>query len=393
MSSQNKEISIYIHWPFCLSLCPYCDFNSHIATSIDHELWLNAYQQEIRSFKHKIAGRNIKSIFFGGGTPSLMQPKTVAGIINLLSDFGIVSSTTEITLEANPTSYETTKFKNFKLAGINRVSIGIQSLNDISLQWLGRTHSTQDAISAINSAAKIFDYYSFDLIYATPYQTLKHWQYELREAIELANGHISLYQLTIEKGTPFYQLFSKGKIKLPNNEISASMYEWTKTFLYEKHYHHYEISNYARPGHECVHNLSYWNYNEYLGIGPGAHSRLHCNGHVDAMMMLHKPKKWLASISKKKHGIQHYTALSKYELIEEIVMMGTRMNQGIALDLFYELTQVYFDNVLIKKNLAYFKNYGLVFKDNTYFGLTDSGLLLHNYLIPRLLRSEEEILC
>ncbi|MDP5109918.1 MAG: radical SAM family heme chaperone HemW [Rickettsiaceae bacterium] len=380
-----KPISVYVHWPFCLSLCPYCDFNSHVASSIDHDLWLNSYKQEISYFKEKLSGRKIQSIFFGGGTPSLMRPKTVEGIIEVLSAIGVVSEATEITLEANPTSYETEKFKEFKSAGINRVSIGIQSLKNDALKILGRMHSKDEAISAINSASKIFSRYSFDLIYAIPNQTLEDWQNELSGAIKFANGHISLYQLTIEKGTPFYQIFKTGQMQLPCNETSANMYEWTNNFLKEQGYYNYEISNYAQQGNECLHNLAYWNYNEYLGIGPGAHSRLHNDNSINAIMMLHKPEKWLQNIEKKGHGIQTNSSLVQGELIEEIVMMGTRLKQGMSLGAFNELTGINFDNVLLKKNFSHFQKCGLVFKNNTHFGLTERGLLLHNYLIPRLI--------
>ena len=380
-----QPISVYIHWPFCLSLCPYCDFNSHIASTIDHDLWLNAYKQEINYFKEKLSGRQIQSIFFGGGTPSLMRPKTVESIIDLLSNIGLISSTTEITLEANPTSYETEKFKEFKSAGINRVSIGVQSLKPEALEVLGRKHSKDEAISAIKSASKIFDRYSFDLIYAIPNQTLEDWKNELSNALELANGHISLYQLTIEKGTPFYQIFKSGQMQLPSNDSSANMYEWTNEFLKEKHYHSYEISNYAQSGNECIHNLAYWNYDEYLGIGPGAHSRLHGNDCVKAVMMLHKPEKWLKNVSQTNHGIQTNASLSQNELIEEIVMMGTRLNKGMNLNTFSKLTGIYFDDALNKKNFTHFQKNDLVFKNSTNFGLTNSGLLLHNYLVPRLI--------
>lgn len=380
-----QPISIYIHWPFCLSLCPYCDFNSHISSTIDHDLWLNAYKQEISYFKKKLSGRKIQSIFFGGGTPSLMHPKTVESIINLLSNIGLVSNKTEITLEANPTSYETEKFKEFKSAGINRVSIGVQSLKADSLKILGRKHTNKEAISAINSASKIFDRYSFDLIYAIPNQTLEDWQNELSNAIKLANGHISLYQLTIEKGTPFYQIFKSGQMQLPSNDSSANMYEWTNEFLKEQDYYSYEISNYAQSGNECLHNLAYWNYNEYLGIGPGAHSRLHGNDSINAVMMLHKPEKWLQNISQKNHGIQTNTSLSRNELIEEIIMMGTRLKKGMNLYTFRKLTGINFDDVLNKKSFSHFQKCNLVFKSDTHFGLTNTGLLLHNYLVPRLI--------
>ena len=234
-----RPISIYIHWPFCLSLCPYCDFNSHLFNSIDHELWLLAYRKEIRYFAEKLKGRFVRSIFFGGGTPSLMKPKIVEAIIEEISSLAIISDNTEITLEANPTSYEAKKFQEFKVAGINRVSIGVQSLNEDRLNFLGRKHSAKDAINAINSAKKLFSRYSFDLIYANQDQNLEQWQDELKNAFALAGGHISLYQLTIEKGTPFYKSFHDGKISLPSNDVAASMYEWTNDYLKDNKYKRY----------------------------------------------------------------------------------------------------------------------------------------------------------
>ena len=378
-------ISIYIHWPFCLSLCPYCDFNSHISSSIDHELWLSSYKKEINHFKDKIEGRKIQSIFFGGGTPSLMNPRVVEGVIQELSNIGILSSDTEITLEANPTSYETEKFKEFKEAGINRVSIGVQSLQADALKMLGREHSAKEAIAAISSAANIFNRFSFDLIYAIPGQTLNNWQKELQSAMDLAGGHISLYQLTIEKGTPFYQIFKQGHMQLPSNDESANMYEWTNDYLKNQNYNGYEISNYAKPGHECRHNLAYWNYDEYLGIGPGAHSRLHSSDGVQAVMMTHKPAKWLQNVAEIGHSIQTNPLLSQEEVIEEVVMMGTRLRKGMSLAGFQNITGQDFDTILQEKPFLHYKKSDLVFKTDTHFGLTDSGLLLHNYLIPRLI--------
>jgi oxygen-independent coproporphyrinogen-3 oxidase len=378
-------ISIYIHWPFCLSLCPYCDFNSHVAPSINHNAWLESYKIEINHFKDKLEKRKIQSVFFGGGTPSLMSPKTVEGVLGLLSNIGIIDDQTEITLEANPTSYETEKFKEFKLAGVNRVSIGVQSLQPNALKILGRQHSAADAKKAISSASKIFDRYSFDLIYAIPGQTLKNWQKELEQAMSLAGGHISLYQLTIEKGTPFYQIFKQGKMQLPSNDVAANMYEWTNNYLKQQGYIGYEISNYAKPGQECLHNLAYWNYDEYLGIGPGAHSRLDDDEGVSALMMTHKPDRWLKNVSEKKNGIQTNAALSQEEIIEEIVMMGTRLKNGMSLAHFQKITGKNFDDILQQKPFQHYKKNDLVFKNDTHFGLTEKGLLLHNYLIPRLI--------
>jgi len=381
-----KSVSIYIHWPFCLSLCPYCDFNSHLSNKIDHEAWLEAYKKEIDYFADKIKGRLIKSIFFGGGTPSLMRPETVSGIIQKLADLAEISVSTEITLEANPTSYETEKFREFKSAGINRVSIGVQSFQQNGLEILGRKHSAKEAINAIESASNLFNRYSFDLIYAIPEQTLTQWQQEVEFALSLAGGHISLYQLTVEKGTPFYQLFKNGKLPLPSNDLAANMYEWTSNYLQEHNYKRYEISNYAINEQECVHNLCYWNYDEYIGIGPGAHSRLHeTDGSIKAVMMLHKPEKWLQSVAENSHGIQTNVSLAKQEIVEEVFMMGTRLEAGISEKKFYQITQKNFLDSLNFKTIEHYMQQGLVEIQDGYLALTNKGLMLHNYLVPRML--------
>ena len=381
-------ISIYIHWPFCLSLCPYCDFNSHLTDSIDHDAWLNAYKIEIDYFADRIKGRFVRSIFFGGGTPSLMKPEVVAGIIAKIASLAEISDLTEITLEANPTSFEIQKFKEFRAAGINRVSIGVQSLQQDGLELLGRKHSAKNAIYAIESAAKIFDRYSFDLIYAIPKQNLKQWQDELKFAFTLAGGHISLYQLTIEKGTPFYKLFKNGELPLPSNDLAANMYEWTNEFLLAQNYKRYEISNYAMLGHECIHNLCYWNYDEYIGIGPGAHGRLHDTDGISAVMMTHKPEKWLQMVLENGCGIQTQANLSKQEIIEEAFMMGTRLEEGILESKFYQLTNTNFAQILNQKTTDHYIKQSLVSIQNGRFKLTSKGLILHNYLVSRMLGRE-----
>ncbi len=382
-------ISIYIHWPFCLSLCPYCDFNSHIANSIDHHKWLKAYEKELEYFSSTIKNKEVRSIFFGGGTPSLMQPFVVEGIINKIASLGRVSDSCEITLEANPTSFETNKFKQFRSAGINRVSIGIQSLNEKDLLVLGRKHSSEEAINAVKSASNIFPRYSFDLIYARPGQLIAKWQKELKFALTLAGGHISLYQLTIEKGTPFFNLFRSNKLALPSNELAAELYEWTNDFLKENNYNRYEISNYSKSQEECIHNLCYWNYGEYIGIGPGAHSRIHniSNSNdlsISALMMHHKPDKWLSSVELQGHAIQNNTKLSKSEVIEELIMMGTRLAGGIKEESIEKLLNLKFTDILNRDTMAYYIDKQLIFMDNNTLKLSDAGLLLHNYLITRL---------
>ncbi|GAB4162710.1 MAG: radical SAM family heme chaperone HemW [Rickettsiaceae bacterium] len=380
-----NPISIYIHWPFCLSLCPYCDFNSHIATAIDHSDWLEAYRKELAYFSEVITGRKVRSIFFGGGTPSLMPPKLVDGIIQTVASQAIIDKDTEITLEANPTSYETKKFEDFKVAGINRVSIGVQSLKESSLKALGRKHSSSEAIKAIKSAAKLFERYSFDLIYAIPGQSLNDWQEELAKALKLANGHISLYQLTIEKGTPFFKLYNSGKLTLPTDDDSADMYEWTNACLYQQGYNRYEISNYATPGNECMHNLCYWNYGEYIGVGPGAHSRLHRNGSVEAVMMTHKPENWLQRVGLNGHGVQTRVQLSSNEIVEEAFMMGMRLEAGVSEHQLHAITGKCFSDILDLDTVKQYQKHKLVIMDKGRIRLSAKGLLLHSYLVPRML--------
>lgn len=386
----SKPVSMYIHWPYCLSLCPYCDFNSHIGDRVDPEEWLASYIKEIDHFKEHIKGRYVPSIFFGGGTPSLMDPKIVAGAIEHIANICQIDENTEITLEANPTSYETEKFKSFKAAGVNRVSLGVQSLRDDQLARLGRKHSSKEAIEALKSASKIFDRYSFDLIYARPDQTLADWGSELKEALPHMRDHISLYQLTIEKGTPFYIEHRDGRLILPENEIAASMYELTREILTKKGLFAYEISNYSRQGAECRHNLAYWNYDEYVGIGPGAHSRLHKTNQDDdmsihAIMMQHHPNKWMQEVNHNGHGIQKDVILSESELIEEILMMGLRLKEGMQEENLTLLTGKKFSDILSTKNLNIYVENDFVQIEAGNLSLTSKGLLVHSYIVPRLL--------
>lgn len=386
----SKPFSLYIHWPFCLSLCPYCDFNSHIASTIDHSRWLESYKTELEHYKEHIRGRKIQTIFFGGGTPSLMDPRTVEGILKHASKICEIPDDCEITLEANPTSYEADKFRDFKNAGINRVSLGVQSLRDERLHSLGRKHSAGEAISAIESAREIFDRYSFDLIYALPDQTLRDWEQELLEARNYIKDHISLYQLTIEKGTPFYKEHKDGRLILPENEIAASMYRQTRDILGELGLQAYEISNYSKLGGECRHNLAYWHYDEYVGIGPGAHSRIHKNkgadgGSVEAIMTFHSPDKWLSIIGQNGNGIQQRNSLTKAEIIEEIMMMGLRLREGIEIGFIERLSGLQFDDIVEKQNLDIYTQNGYIKIDGGVIKLTERGVLMHSYIVPRII--------
>lgn len=389
-----NNISIYVHWPYCLSKCPYCDFNSHVGIVADHQLWLASYLKEIDYFKTTIESKYIKSIFFGGGTPSLMNSSVIHGIIEKLAQIGTIDNYTEITLEANPTSYETAKFEQFKDCGINRVSIGVQALVNKDLKKLGREHNKNQAINAIKSAASIFERTSFDLIYARPGQTLNDWQQELISAAKFMPNHISLYQLTIEKGTPFYKLHHDKKLILPKNDIAADMYEWTTNYLKEFGYLRYEISNYATVGNQCRHNLTYWNYEEYLGIGPGAHSRLKnykVVKHSDvinpstSIMMWHTPEKWLKSVQGQSCGIQTINTLTLEETITEFFMMGLRLSVGVDLNNLKKITNQDVLCFLNEKMLKYYAELELLNFSKDHIALTDKGLMLHSYLVPRLL--------
>ncbi|RYE06170.1 MAG: coproporphyrinogen III oxidase [Rickettsiaceae bacterium] len=388
----NNKISIYVHWPFCLSKCPYCDFNSHVAFTTNHSLWLEAYKKELHYFDKVLEGKYIQSIFFGGGTPSLMEPSTVEGIIKEISKIGLVDDLTEITLETNPTSFEVSKFMKFRTAGVNRISIGVQSLRASDLEVLGRQHDVNQAISSIEHAKKIFPRISFDLIYARHNQTLKEWQIELQEAMEIAAGHISLYQLTIEKGTLYYNMHKNKQINLPLPEVAADMYEWTTSFLNDKNYNRYEISNYAQSKQESIHNLAYWNYNEYLGIGPGAHSRLRNfnqvnsnNNTVTSIMMKHKPEIWLTSVNNLSNGIQNCIQLTKQDIITEFFMMGLRLKKGINFADIKNTLNVNIYDVIDADKVNYYSDLGLVSVTEDNICLTGKGLMLHNYLVPNLL--------
>ena len=329
--------SLYIHWPFCESKCPYCDFNSHVSEKIEFEKWQNAYLKEIDFYKDKLGKIEIDTIFFGGGTPSLMKPEMIENILNKVKNDFVIKDNIEITLEANPSSFETEKFKDFKAAGINRVSIGVQSFDEANLKFLGRRHDKKQAIHAIESAGKIFGNFSFDLIYALPAQNLDNWGKELDYALSFGSPHISLYQLTIEKGTPFYADYGKGKFKLPTEELQTDMYLLTLEKCREKGLDRYEISNFAKHGFESKHNLNYWLQNDYIGIGPGAHGRIHEGKDKFETMDIHHPQNWLEAVEKNNHGTQSKELMNKKEILEELIFMGLRIREGIKLSKFKEL--------------------------------------------------------
>ena len=383
---QNNNLAIYVHWPFCLSKCPYCDFNSHEASNFEYSEWLDSYRQEISHFQDFLKGKNIVSIFFGGGTPSLMDPSIIEGIIEHIGSIAKLDKDIEVTLEANPTSSEYNKFEAFREAGINRISVGVQSFIDADLKKLGRQHSSKEGIDAIKMARSVFDRYSFDIIYTREGQTLEAWKDELARIMEYASGHISLYQLTIEKATPFYSMHKKGQLILPENDIAAGMYQLALDYLRSLGYKRYEISNFAHPGQECRHNLAYWNYGNYLGLGPGAHSRITSSEvQIKALMNYHKPAKWMNLIKENKSPLQTQTNLNNNELIEEIIMMGLRLEGGIKDDKLEKYLNMNFEDILNKIELEKFIDSGFVLYKDGSLSLSDIGMMMHSYIVPRLI--------
>jgi putative oxygen-independent coproporphyrinogen III oxidase len=330
LSDDVPQFGIYVHWPFCLSKCPYCDFNSHVRrTAIDEPRFVRAFAAEIASTAARVPGRVVSSIFFGGGTPSLMQPETVAAILETIARHWAIAPDAEITLEANPTSVEAGRFRGYRAAGVNRVSLGVQALDDRALTELGRMHSAREALDAVAVARNAFARVSFDLIYARPQQTPQDWASELKRALAEAGEHLSLYQLTIEAETPFAALHAAGKLKTPDDEISRTLYDVTQEICAAHGLPAYEISNHARPGAESRHNLIYWRAHEYAGIGPGAHGRLDIDGERRATATEKRPEAWLTAVESKGHGLITDDVLMREERADEFLLMGLRLAEGI----------------------------------------------------------------
>ncbi len=321
---------VYVHWPFCLSKCPYCDFNSHVRhAAIDEERFARAFAREIETTAARAPGRTVTSIFLGGGTPSLMQPRTVGAILDAIGKHWTIAPDAEVSLEANPTSVEATRFHGYRAAGVNRVSLGVQALDNASLKALGRLHTGDEAMAAVAIARSVFDRYSFDLIYARPDQTPAMWDAELRLAIAQAAEHLSLYQLTIEPETPFFGLHAAGKLKIPDEAVARALYDVTQNVCAELGLPSYEISNHARPGSECRHNLVYWRGQEYAGIGPGAHGRIDIDGVRHAIATERRPETWLMRVEATGHGVITDDTLNSEERADEYLLMGLRLAEGI----------------------------------------------------------------
>jgi putative oxygen-independent coproporphyrinogen III oxidase len=323
-------LAVYIHWPFCRSKCPYCDFNSHVRERVDMARWTRALLADLDRQAGLLSAREVVSVFFGGGTPSLMPPETVAFLLDRVRRYWPLAADVEITLEANPNSAETERFRAFAAAGVNRLSIGVQALDPAALRHLGRAHDRAEAIAAIECARRIFARFSFDLIYARPGQTLAAWQRELDEALVLAGDHLSLYQLTIESGTAFAAYAARGDLVVPDEDAAAALFEATQDRLSAYGMPAYEISNHALPGAECRHNLAYWRYRDYVGIGPGAHGRLSRSGGKYATRQRRAPETWLAAVEAAGTGLEETVEISRETLIEEMLMMGLRLAEGVS---------------------------------------------------------------
>ena len=325
-----EPLAVYIHWPFCRSKCPYCDFNSHVRERVDTARWKQALLADLDHHAELVPGREVGSIFFGGGTPSLMPPETVAALLERVHSRWAVTPDLEVTLEANPNSAEAARFRAFAAAGVNRLSLGVQALDPAALRMLGRAHDRGEAIAAIEHARGAFPRFSFDLIYARPGQSLAAWRRELDEALTLAGDHLSLYQLTVEPGTAFATLERRGELVVPAEEEAAALFETTQDRLAGHDLPAYEISNHARPGAECRHNLAYWRYQDYVGIGPGAHGRLTIGDVKYATRQARMPERWLTTVEKGGTGIEEMVPIDRDSAVEEMLMMGLRLTEGVA---------------------------------------------------------------
>lgn len=386
MTIIQKNLAVYIHWPFCKSKCPYCDFNSHVREQVEQDRWKNALLAELAYMHSHTADYTVTSIFFGGGTPSLMPATTIEALIQKTHDLWKVGDGVEITLEANPTSIEINSFVDFKQAGINRVSIGVQSLRDNELKFLGRGHSATEAIKALELAQKTFNRYSFDLIYARPNQSVADWDLELSQALKLAGNHLSLYQLTIEENTAFYHAYSKGGFIMPDEELAESLYLFTEEKMNTNGFFAYEVSNYAKTGEESRHNLSYWNGTSYIGVGAGAHGRIALPDEKRiATQTLKSPERWLENVEKNGNAVEIWQEVSADVEVQERVMMGLRLQNGINYADFKKQTG--FDlceHINLQKRDFYVKQ-GLLADDSSTLKTTLKGRLLLNKLTAELL--------
>ena len=381
MTQANDPFGVYVHWPFCRAKCPYCDFNSHVRHGgIDEARFLSAYLSELEYFALLTPGRSVTSIFFGGGTPSLMLPQTVAAILEAIARHWIVQSDAEITLEANPTSVEAENFAGYRSPGVNRLSLGVQALDDRSLKSLGRQHTAEEALAALELAKQHFARVSFDLIYAREGQTAIEWEAELRRALDHAADHLSLYQLTIEEGTPFAARHATGSLRIPDGDQASELYGLTQALCEAAGLPAYEVSNHARPGSESRHNLLYWRGHDYAGVGPGAHSRITTGGTKRAMSAIKSPEAWLTQVEASGRGFDSVETLSAADSADEYLLMGLRLSEGIDLARLAAIGGSSLDDARIRALEAE----GLLARRDTRLAATPKGRLVLNRLILEL---------
>ena len=381
----DPGFALYVHWPFCKAKCPYCDFNSHVRAEVDQRRWRDALVRELDHWGRRTGRRRLASIFFGGGTPSLMPPATVAAIIERAARHWQFAPDIEITLEANPTSVEAATFEGFRTAGVNRVSLGVQALEQAALQALGRQHGVDEALAAVTLAARHFPRWSFDLIYARPGQGVAAWEAELRRALTYAGGHLSVYQLTIEPGTRFHTLHATGQLVLPEEDLQAELFELTQAVLEDAGMPAYEISNHARPAEESRHNLVYWRAGDWVGVGPGAHGRLRRGSQRLAVANLRLPERWLAQVEAAGHGRLGEETVVGREQLEELLMMGLRLTEGVPIARIEAAAGAAIDAVLPRAALDRLEGAGFLCRGDGYLRATMAGRQRLNGILGGLL--------
>jgi putative oxygen-independent coproporphyrinogen III oxidase len=379
--TETPPLALYVHWPFCVSKCPYCDFNSHVRAEVDQAAWRTALLADLAHEGAQLPGRRLGSIFFGGGTPSLMPPATVAAVVDAAREIWAFEPGIEITLEANPSSVEAARFADLADAGVNRVSLGVQALDNAALSFLGRAHDVGEGLAALETAQRAFERVSFDLIYARPDQSLADWEAELTRALGFGTEHLSLYQLTIEPGTRFATEAAAGRIKIPDGDAAADLFEATRAMTAAAGIPAYEISNHARPGAQSRHNLVYWRYQDYAGIGPGAHGR---RGGM-ATVRRKKPENWLAAVERNQHGMEVEEALAPHSRATEALLMGLRLGEGVDLARIARLGATEPDSLIQQPSAARLEQQGLIERTGTRLRVTDAGMLLLDAILPILL--------
>ncbi len=380
-------LALYVHWPFCVSKCPYCDFNSHVRDTVDQDAWRAALLADLAHEARMLPDRQLTSVFFGGGTPSLMPPATVAAVLDAAQRHWGFAADIEITLEANPSSVEAARFADIATAGVNRVSLGLQALDDEALKFLGRAHDVNEGLAALETAQAAFARVSFDLIYARPGQTLAAWDKELARAIGFGTEHLSLYQLTIEPGTRFATEAAAGRIVIPDGDSAADLFEATRAATASAGLPAYEISNHAKRGSESRHNLVYWRYQEYLGIGPGAHGR---RGGL-ATVRRKKPENWMAAIERNGHGLEVEEPLAPYTRATEALLMGLRLREGVDLARIARLGETTIAGLVDLPAIARLEDQGLARRDDDRLAITEAGMILLDAILPIVVRTPETV--